>query len=94
MGRFKPGESAKIIPFSKVNIPAGIAVTDQDLDFYQQFAAPGFHLEQIILVVNQVGRYKINIYGLGKMQGIDYEAYYRKALEQARKVTDKTLDKK
>jgi hypothetical protein len=25
MGRFKPGESAKIIPFSKVNIPAGIA---------------------------------------------------------------------
>lgn len=73
------------LPIGSLNIPAGIAVTDDDLDFYQQFAAPGFDLEQVILVVNQVGRYKINIYGLGKMQGIDYEAYYRESLERMRK---------
>lgn len=70
------------LPIGSLNVPAGIDVTNQDLDFYQQFAAPGFDLEQVILVINQVGRYKINIYGLGKQQGIDYEAYYREALER------------
>lgn len=82
------------LPIGSLNVPAGIAVTDQDLDFYQQFAAPGFDLEQIILVVNQVGRYKINIYGLGKMQGIDYQTYYRENLEKMRKINSERLKKK
>ena len=82
------------LPVGSLNVPAGIDVTDQDLDFYQQFAAPGFDLEQVILVVNQVGRYKINIYGLGKMQGIDYEAYYRESTEKLRKVDAEQLQKK
>ena len=82
------------LPVGSLNVPAGIAVTDQDLDFYRQFAAPGFDLEQVILVVNQVGRYKVNIYGLGKMQGIDYEAYYREALNKVRKIDDERLQKK
>ena len=82
------------LPVGSLNIPAGIAVTDQNLDYYQGFAAPGFDLEQVILVVNQVGRYKINIYGLGKMQGIDYEAFYREALKRARKIDDEQLQKK
>ncbi|MEE4254267.1 MAG: hypothetical protein V2I50_09555 [Desulfuromusa sp.] len=82
------------LPVGSLNVPAGVAVTDQDLAFYQQFAAPGFELEQVILVVNQVGRYKINIYGLGEMQGIDYEAYYRESLEKMRKADDEQLKKK
>jgi DNA-binding beta-propeller fold protein YncE len=82
------------LPLGSLNLPAGIAVTDQDLDYYQQFAAPGFELEQVILVVNQVGRYKINIYGLGKMQGIDYEAYYREGVERRRKAEAEQVDKK
>ena len=82
------------LPTGSLNLPAGIAVTDQDLDFYQQLAAPGFDLEQVILVVNQSGRYKIKIYGLGKMQGINYEGYYRKSIDQARETINKKLDKK
>jgi len=70
------------LPAGSLNVPAGIDVTDQDLDFYQQFAAPKFKLEQVILVVNQIGRHKINIYGLGKMEGIDYEAYYKESLKK------------
>ena len=70
------------LPVGSLNIPAGIDVTDQDLDFYQKFAAPGFKLEQVILVINQIGRYKINVYGLGKMEGIDYEAYYKESLKK------------
>lgn len=82
------------LPVGSLNVPAGIDVTDQDLDFYQQFAAPGFDLEQVILVVNQVGRYKINIYGLGKQQGIDYKAYYQKTLEKLRKANTERPQKK
>ncbi len=82
------------LPVGSLNIPAGIAVTDNNLDFYQQFAAPGFKLEQVILVVNQVGRHKINIYGLGKQQGIDYEAYYQKSMEKMRKADADRLNKK
>ena len=82
------------LPRGSLNIPAGIAVTDQDLDFYQQFAAPGFDLEQVILVVNQVGRHKISIYGLGKQEGIDYEAYYRETQKKASKATSKKPNKK
>ncbi len=82
------------LPLGSLNVPAGIDITDQDLDFYQQFAAPGFELEQIILVVNQAGRYKINIYGLGKQQGIDYEAYYRKSMEKMRNPDSERLKKK
>ncbi|RLB72090.1 MAG: hypothetical protein DRH07_05420 [Deltaproteobacteria bacterium] len=82
------------LPRGSLNIPAGIDVTDQDLDFYQQFAAPGFKLEQVMLVVNQVGRYKINVYGLGKQQEIDYEAYYKKSMEKIRKENPEQLKKK
>ena len=82
------------LPLGSLNVPAGIAVTDQDLDFYQQFAAPGFELEQIILVVSQAGRHKISIYGLGKQRGIDYEAYYRESMKKMRKLDIDRVKKK
>lgn len=51
-----------------LNLPAGIAVTRDNLDYFQQFAAPGFKLEELIFVLNQYGSPKISIYGLGQMQ--------------------------
>jgi len=60
-----------------LSLPAGLAVTDQDLDFYQQYAAPDFDLELVIMVINQVDKHRIAIYGLGKKRGVDYEGYYR-----------------
>lgn len=76
-----------------LNLPAGIAVTDENLDLYQTMAAPGFDLEQVIIVVSQAGPKRLNIYGLGKQRGVDYEAYYReikKTLEEQRKQKEKT----
>lgn len=54
-----------------LNLPAGITVTRDNLDFYQKLAAPGFILEQIIIVGNQYGNSKISIYGLGEMKGAE-----------------------
>jgi acetoacetate decarboxylase len=57
-----------------MNLPADIAVTSENLEFYQKLAAPDFILEQVIFVTNQYGDDKVAIYGLGKMKGLKYEA--------------------
>jgi hypothetical protein len=60
-----------------LNLPAGIAVTKENLDYFQQFAVPGFKLEQLIFVVNQYGQDwcvpRVSVYGMGKMEGVNYD---------------------
>ena len=68
-----------------LNVPAGIAVTEDDLAYYQQFTEKDFTLERVIFVVSQFGENKVSIYGLGKKQGIDYEAQLRERQEDIRK---------
>lgn len=81
------------LPEGSLNLPAGIDVTSNDLDFYQQLAAPGFNLEQVVVVVNQVGQHRVNIYGLGKQQNIDYDEYYRATAEIHRKNAEREAKK-
>jgi len=63
------------LPAGSLNLPAGIAVTKDNLQYFQKFAAPGFKLERVIFVVNQFTtpiNPAISVYGLGKMEGMDY----------------------
>ena len=72
-----------------LNIPAGITASSDNLDFYQKMAAPGFILEKVIFVISQIGDHMINIYGVGKKQGVDYEADVKKTIaEQAKKAAE------
>jgi DNA-binding beta-propeller fold protein YncE len=72
-----------------LNIPAGIAVSSDNLDYYQGLADPDFRLEKVIFVVSQVGDHLVSIYGLGKKIGADYDGELKKALaDQERKTTD------
>ena len=48
-----------------LNLPVGITLTTENLEYWQQYAAPGFVLEEIGFVTNQAGPTKISIYGLG-----------------------------
>jgi hypothetical protein len=54
-----------------LNLPSGIAVTKENIDIYQKFAAPGFQVENLIFVVSQFGQEfnipRISVYGLGHM---------------------------
>jgi sugar lactone lactonase YvrE len=52
-----------------LNLPAGIALTTEDLDYFQTLADPDFILEQVIFVTNQMGDAKVSIYGLGHKKG-------------------------
>lgn len=72
-----------------LNIPAGVAVSTDNLDYYQKMAAPGFVLDKVLFVVSQVGDNKVSIYGLGKKQGVDYDADVKKTMaEQAKKAQE------
>jgi hypothetical protein len=67
-----------------LNVPAGIAISEDNLPYYQQFAEPDFVLERVAFVVSQFGDHKISIYGLGKKKGVDYDALIKDRQEQIR----------
>jgi outer membrane protein assembly factor BamB len=55
-----------------INLPTTVVLDYDNNDYFQQFAAPGFKLEYVILVASQFGTGKVNVYGFGKMEGMDY----------------------
>ncbi len=44
-------------------LPAGIAVNYDSAEMFQQYVAPGYKLEYVVLVVNQIGPNKVSVYG-------------------------------
>jgi len=57
---------------SNINLPTKVVVDYANAPLFQQFAAPGFQVEYVILVASQFGVNKVNVYGFGKMAGIEY----------------------
>jgi len=55
-----------------INLPAGIHLDYDNVALFQKYADPDFKIEYIILVASQFGLNKVNIYGFGQMQGMDY----------------------
>ena len=51
-----------------MNMPAGICVSDTDIDLFAQYAHPAFQLDRVIIVSNNFGPEKINVYGLGHLK--------------------------
>ena len=44
------------------------------LDYFQKYADPKFRIEYVILVASQFGSSKVNVYGFGRMEGMNYDA--------------------
>jgi len=49
-------------------LPAGVAVDYNNVAHFQKFAAPGFKIEYLIFIANQVGTHKVSVYGFGRKQ--------------------------
>ncbi|MDH5181096.1 MAG: hypothetical protein OEZ39_10690 [Gammaproteobacteria bacterium] len=62
-----PGDSPE-----HINLPTDIHIDYDNVQYFQQYAAPGFKLEYVIIVASQFGVNKLNIFGFGQMQGMDY----------------------
>lgn len=57
-----------------INLPTTVAIDYDNLEYFQKYAAPSFQLEYVILVASQFGDSKVNVFGFGKMEGMDYSA--------------------
>ena len=56
-------------PDGTMNLPSGVAVSKDNLDYFQKLADPSFQLESVIFVINQYGPNKVAVYGLGQQRG-------------------------
>ncbi len=65
----QPGGSAE-----GLSLPAGVTIDYDDVDLFRRYAAPGFKIEYLILVASQFGPNKIDVFGFGKMSGMQYPA--------------------
>jgi len=55
-----------------INLPTTVVIDYENAALFQKYADPKFKLEYIILVASQFGRSKVNVFGFGKMEGMDY----------------------
>lgn len=57
-----------------LNLPAGVAIDYDNVALFRRYAAPGFEIEYLILVVSQFGPDQVDVFGFGRLQGARYPA--------------------
>lgn len=57
-----------------LNLPAGVAIDYDNVALFRDRADPKFTLEHVILVVSQFGPNQVDVFGFGRMQGVEYPA--------------------
>jgi DNA-binding beta-propeller fold protein YncE len=55
-----------------LNLPAGVTIDYDNLQYFRSYADPRFNIEYLIFVVSQFGPNKVDVFGYGKMAGVDY----------------------
>jgi hypothetical protein len=55
-----PGNDARI-----QNLPAKVLVDYDDVGCFEKYVAPGFKVEHLVVVINQIGPHKVGVYGFG-----------------------------
>jgi DNA-binding beta-propeller fold protein YncE len=55
-----------------LNLPAAVSIDYDNLQYFRQYADPRFNMEYLIFVVSQFGPNKVDVFGYGKMAGVDY----------------------
>ncbi len=63
----RPGDNPE-----NINLPADVSIDYDHVKFFQSYAHPKFKLEYVLLITSQFGVNKINIFGFGYMEGMDY----------------------
>lgn len=55
-----------------LNLPAGISIDYDNVQYFRAYGDPRFNIEYLIFVVSQFGPNKVDVFGYGKMTGMDY----------------------
>lgn len=65
----QPGDAAE-----GMSLPAGVTIDYEHVELFRRHADPRFAIEYVILVASQFGPNKVDVFGFGKMAGMDYPA--------------------
>lgn len=60
-----------------INLPAAVEIDYDNVALFQKYADPRFKLEYLILVSSQFGVNKVNVFGFGRMEDMDYSVTER-----------------
>jgi hypothetical protein len=63
------------LPDGSLNLPAHVAVSYDNLEYFQKLADPSFVVEKVVFVTNQFGPAKLSIYGFGHPRGVEAESH-------------------
>jgi len=55
-----------------LNLPAAVRIDYNNVDLFRRYADPRFSVEYLILVASQFDPNKVDVFGFGKMRGIEY----------------------
>jgi hypothetical protein len=55
-----------------INLPAGVTIDYDNVAVFSRFADPKFRVEYLVLVASQYGPNKIDVFGFGRLDGVDY----------------------
>jgi DNA-binding beta-propeller fold protein YncE len=55
-----------------LNLPAAVTIDYDNVQYFRAYADPRFNVEYLIFVVSQFGPNKVDVFGYGKMAGMDY----------------------
>ena len=50
-----------------INLPTVVKIDYDNVEYFKQYAAPGFEIEYLVLVASQFGQNKVVVYGFGEM---------------------------
>ena len=53
-------------------LPAKVAIDYDNLKYFQQYVAPDFQMEYLVLVTSQFGDRRVNVLAYGQEKGKDY----------------------
>jgi hypothetical protein len=63
----QPGEGKE-----GLNLPTGVTIDRDNVEWFRRFAREGFDIEYLIFVASQFGPNKIDVFGFGRLQGKNY----------------------
>jgi sugar lactone lactonase YvrE len=51
-----------------INMPTVVKIDYEHVDYFQQYAAPDFELEYLVLVASQYGQSRVSVFGFGELR--------------------------
>jgi DNA-binding beta-propeller fold protein YncE len=55
-----------------LSLPAGVAIDYDHVALFKRYADPKFDIEYLIVVASQIAPNKVDVFGFGRMSGVDY----------------------